>query len=79
METIGKSMKIDSKSIQTPDKSHASQIRRLVPGIQHGHHMSRAPQIRFEDFLQVVTSRRRSVHDQAELVVDEEAWDNDDK
>ena len=66
-------MKIDSKSVQTPTKWHASQIRRLVPGIQHGHHMSRAPQIRFEDFLQVVTSRRCSVHDQAELVVNEEA------
>ena len=69
----GKSMKIDSKSIANPAKSHAPQICRLVPSIQHGHHMSRAPQIRFEDFLQVVTSRRRSVHDQAELVVDEEA------
>ena len=56
-----------------PAKSHASQIRRLVPGIQHGHHVSRAPKIRFKDFLQVVTSRRSSVHDQAKLIVHEEA------
>ena len=44
-----------------------------LPPIQNSHHLANPLEIPFEDFFQVVAPGSGSFHDDAELVVDEEA------
>ena len=60
--------------VNSPD---SRKINGLVPSIQNGNHLAYAPEIAFEDRLEVVTTTAGLFYDDSELIVDEETHEKE--